>query len=538
MSPKPSQRFTVKLVSVEEGISALGFRRIAAVARQIDPSVGICFLAIGNLYSLASHLFPSKITRISERDIENIATDLSGYDLVCFSSLSPSASYVEELAARIKRRNPKAFIVWGGKHCIISPEQAIAHVDAICTGEGEEAFKELYFALRNQTTYCHIPGMWFNSTHGVIRNAPAKLFSNQQLDALPAPFDDLSCTIYDFRHHGFRALKNSDYIEYNGLSYRTIWTLGCPFSCSYCCNSAFASVDKDYTKIRRPSVEHLLSEIEHALSVHPYITTIVFYDDNFIALPMEELERFAQEYIRRINLPFVVFGMHPNLVTHSKVELLARAGMCRARMGIQSLSPRTLDFYKRTTAMARIKASATILSTTARRYRMIPPAFDIISDNPVESRSEIAETLQNLYRLPRPYTLNVFSLRAFEKTKLWEWFSTSGPRGTTPTNSYLATRKTMENILLYLLGTLRPPERLFMFLLSKVRGFSEPQAEYPLLHLFAKVLFLTTRALSHLRLLDFTTITGRPAYLLWRAGLVGRRSAVKRAGTRGFLQLA
>ena len=50
----------IRLVSVESGISAIGFRKIAAVAREVDPAAEICFIPVDNLYSFASHFFPDK----------------------------------------------------------------------------------------------------------------------------------------------------------------------------------------------------------------------------------------------------------------------------------------------------------------------------------------------------------------------------------------------------------------------------------------------------------------------------------------------
>ena len=516
------------MVSVEQGISALGFRRIAAIARQLDPSADICFIPVGNLYSMITHIFPRYGKVLQETDNQVIADDLATADLVCFSSLTPSAPYVTALAKRIREKNPRTFLVWGGSHCILSPEDAIPHVDAVCTGEGQIPFQRLYAALANETDYLSIPGMWFNTPQGVVRNPNRPLYTGEELQSFPHPFEDLSCRIYDVKRHRFRPLNKHDYIRYNGLAYRTIWTMGCPFSCTYCCNSAFIGIDKEYGKIRYPSVPYLLDEIEHALKVHPYVSTIVFHDDNFIAVPRRDLEVFAQEYSRRIGLPFVVFGMHPNLITREKVELLARAGMNRTRMGIQSFSPATLSFYNRGTPLERIRTSGQILAQATREFNMIPPAYDIISDNPVESRHDLLQTLENLYNLPRPYTLTLFSLRAFEKTQLWEYFAKNPHRNAGMGTSYLHTRKTMVNVLLYLLGAGKPPETLFRLLLRRVQGGEDQQKQYPLLHLLAKLVWLTRRGFSHLRKCDFTTLGGRPAYLLWKLGLIGRPKATAR----------
>ncbi len=64
----------VKLVSIEDGITALGFRRIVAIARKLNPSIDVYFITTGNLYSLITHLIPSFAIKITNKDIENIAS--------------------------------------------------------------------------------------------------------------------------------------------------------------------------------------------------------------------------------------------------------------------------------------------------------------------------------------------------------------------------------------------------------------------------------------------------------------------------------
>ena len=51
-------------VSVESGITALGFRKVAAIARSLNSETDICFIPVDNLYSFISHIFPNKKTGI------------------------------------------------------------------------------------------------------------------------------------------------------------------------------------------------------------------------------------------------------------------------------------------------------------------------------------------------------------------------------------------------------------------------------------------------------------------------------------------
>ena len=76
--------------------------------------------------------------------------------------------------------------------------------------------------------------------------------------------------------------------------------------------------------------------------------------------------------------------------------------MNRVRMGIQSGSEAILDFYKRPTPPDHREATE-VIGSFAPKYH-IPPAYDIIIDNPFETRQDLLDTLELLYRMRRPYT--------------------------------------------------------------------------------------------------------------------------------------
>ncbi|MBU0634276.1 MAG: radical SAM protein, partial [Candidatus Omnitrophica bacterium] len=486
----------VKLVSVEEGITALGFRRIVSIARKFNPDSQVYFLTVGNLYSFATHFFPSNHLNYSDNDFDSISGEFADADILCFSSMTASAFYIEKIIQYVKKKNPKVFVLWGGAHAIIYPDQAIKHADAICTGEGEYPFDMFYRAFTEGKDYSTTPSMWFNTGKGIVKNKNRRLDTPEELSYFPHLYYGLDCSIFDLRRRIFRRFTQADYINYNSLSYRTVWSIGCPFSCAYCANDVFLSNDKDYGWIRYPSVDYIISEIEKAIAIYPFISTVIFYDDSFIGIPLDDIKAFAHEYKKRINLPFLVAGIHPNFVTREKINLLAEAGMNRTRMGIQSASEKTLSFYRRFTSLSKIKESAKILSEATRHYGLIPPAYDIISDNPVESREDIVDTLMFLYELDRPYTLTIFSLRIFPYTKLWDYFRRQPEMIDLcgQTNSYLQTKKNIANILLYILAVMKPPKAFFYWVLRFVKGGNERQSSHPVFYLLVKGIYLSSRA--------------------------------------------
>jgi radical SAM superfamily enzyme YgiQ (UPF0313 family) len=518
------EQIKIKFVSVETGITTLGFRRVVAVARKLNPNTEVYFITPGNLYSLATHINPSRKPDIDKGDLKLIARNLSCADLVCFSTMTTSSSYVEKLSLLIKKYNPNTYILWGGPHCILNPESAINYVDAICTGEGEIPYKLFYRSFVNQKSYIKTPSMWFKVNGKIFKNKNYQLNSNTILNKLPHPFWGYNCSIYDNRIKSFRPFSRKDYRKYNGLSYSTIWSIGCPFACVYCANNAFVNLDPKYRILRYPSVDYLIEEIETAIKLYPFISTIIFIDDNFIALPYDKIKEFCLKYKKRINLPFVVFGLHPNLVEKNKIRILGQTGMNRGRIGIQSGSPNTLRFYNRYTPINNILKSTTVMANAVNKYHMIPTAYDIISDNPVETRTDLIDTLKLLYKIKRPYTLNIYSLRVFPKTQLYDYFIKNPKHDLRKiTSPYLETQKTAFNILLYILATFKPPLSIFNWSLKYVKPTSQRQTLYPKLYFLVKLIYLSSRAIAHLEHFDFSTLSGNFSYSLWSLGFIKSR---------------
>ena len=521
----------MKFVSVEAGITALGFRRVAAVARALNSDTDICFIPVNNLYSLLSHVFPGKKSGFGGADAKRVASYLAGADIVCFSTMTASAEETKSIISCIREINPGVFILLGGVHSIIYPEDAIQMADAICIAEGERAYEVFYGDFEEGRDFLSTPGMWFNTPDGIIKNAALPLNTHEALSSFPHWYDGLDCRIYDLEKRQMRNMEQKDYAAFHGLTHRTLWSIGCPFTCTFCANDVFIGWDKKYTKLRYPSVDYMIDELLLAIDCHPHISTIAFYDDNFIALPLEVIREFAEKYKEKIGLPFVVFGVHPNIVSAEKINLLSEAGMNRVRMGIQSGSNKMLEFYQRRTSQDKIRSSVAVLARAARRYDHIPPAYDVISDNPLETRADIIESLNFLYELERPYTLTIFSLRVFPRTQLWDFFSSHSEFGNPQeiNSSYLDTRKSMGNVLLYMLGTFKPPKLVWKFLLNYVRGYDEVQPDRVILYFVFRNAYLAKRAMDHLLHLDFTVIVGKWTWSLWKLGLVGKNGKTGRA---------
>lgn len=506
----------IALVNVEDGIISIGFRKMASLVKTLHSDTTTCFVTPGRR-SLLEHLSPRE-GRGSDDECAEIALGLAPYDLVAFSSMTIHAGTVSKVIANLRELNPGVFVVWGGCHGILDPDSAIRHADAICTGEGELAFPAFLEAFANGKDHYGTGNFWFRKGADVVKNGFLPLLTSEELGSMPTPeYASGEERIFELGT-GFVPMEKKHYLEHNGLSFRTVWSIGCPFHCTFCGNTKFIDNDKSYTKIRHAPIPVLMKHLTEVKERHPHIRSIIFDDDSFMALRLGLMREFAAEYKEKIGLPLTITGVIPNYLREEKLELLTQAGLIRIRMGIQSGSQRMLDFYKRPAPPEKVLEAAGI----ANRFRkiMIPPAFDLIMDNPLETAEDIRDTLQLVYDLPRPFHLNLFSLNVMPNTDLARQFEVLGIEHGDVNKSFKRLVPTLANAMLYLLCVMRPPKWLFRRVLERVEPYHQEPKLYPNLHRVLRPLWLLRRAYDHLRFMDFSNIPGRTGYVLYRVGFV------------------
>ncbi len=513
------------MVCLEDGITSCGFRKMAAHVARLNADTEAMYVTTGRYRGIRAALFGlGSGGGLTDDEVDEIAQGLVGADLVGFSSMTGYADLTRLVSRRLRALDPSVYQVWGGIHPIIQPEDAItADVNAICTGEGEFAFEEFFAAFTDSRDFTGTKGFWFKPDLGrpdeVKRNHFLPLMTADEMEQLPFPLYGEKERIYR-QGKGFQPISLSDYVTNDGLSYTTLWSIGCPFHCSYCGNTKFIANDAKYKRIRHPSARYIVDQINDARRRFPHLSQVSFHDDSFMAISYPQLEEFAELWKAEVDLPFAVYGVIPNYVKQDKFELLTWAGMNRIRMGIQSGSENILDFYKRPSPPAKIRAAGEVIGNFTPEYHL-PPAYDLIVDNPVETRQDVVDTLQLIYDMPRPYTLFIYSLKVIPNTELERLISERGIELDEIDSSYFVIPPRVGNLLLYLLCLWKPPEWLWKRLLRRVRASTEPQPIYPRLGLILRTLYLAHRAIWHFRRMDFSIFPGWTGYAFWRVGLVG-----------------
>jgi len=103
----------------------------------------------------------------------------------------------KEIMKNISLPTPIPFIIVGGVHAIIDPESVIIEpfVNAVCLGEGEEAWADLMRAIRNGGEVSGIAGLWVRTTTGVNKNPKRQLIPADRLWDIRADY-----SLFDERH--------------------------------------------------------------------------------------------------------------------------------------------------------------------------------------------------------------------------------------------------------------------------------------------------------------------------------------------------
>jgi radical SAM superfamily enzyme YgiQ (UPF0313 family) len=494
----------VALLSPYSEINTIGLRTISAYLKAQGITTQLLFLPLQkSYYSREKFLFyPEKV-------LDTLAQLVKDADLVGISVMSHYYDAVRQLTIKLKSRLPDMPIVWGGIHPTVTPEQCITDADYLCIGEGEIPLLELCRCLAEGRDTVNVPGIWSKAEAAIFKNRPATVITN--LDSIPPQDYDLEENYILVSKKELIPLTEKNILKFLGITYWTMFTRGCPFSCTYCCNDALKKIHKDFAKIRVKSPEVMMEEIVAIKNKFPFIQYINFQDDTLFALSEKEIEAFTQNYKKYVNLPFMVPGIQPSVFTEKKFEYLVDAGMLRARMGIQTGSKKILDLYNRKQNNKMVINVSCQLQKFSKKLTM--PNYDLILDNPWETKEDILETISLMQELAAPFSLNLFSLSFFPGTSLYtKAINENIINEKTKLDHYLNYKPTYLNLVIALFGLMKVPKWLLEILLSE--RFVNTRRTFPILHRIIFTLILYRRGLSSLATRDYSMFPPRLQILL------------------------
>jgi len=338
------------------------------------------------------------ITRNIDRD--KLLYEIKKYkaDLIACSSTTPQHPLVEKYTSWIKEEIDTP-IICGGIHTTLCPDQVLSSksIDMICVGEGEYPMLELVRNMEKGESIYDIQNLWIKKPDGTVKKNPMRpLISN--LDALPFPDREL----FNFQ----RLLRLSHSVaEFMGGR-------GCPYNCSYCCNSILKSVYNGkgpYLRIR--SVENVLAEIRDVTEKYN-VKIIEFHDDTFTLFP-QWIEEFCEKYPKEFDLPFWC-NARVETMNRQILTSLKKAGCQQLHIGVESGNE-----WLRQTVLKRNMTNQQIINAfkNAHELGIRTLSFNMVGI-PFETPEMVEETIQ-LNKLIQPDVIFVSIFYPIPNTELW-----------------------------------------------------------------------------------------------------------------------
>jgi radical SAM superfamily enzyme YgiQ (UPF0313 family) len=297
-------------------------------------------------------------------------------------------------------------VIWGGTHATVVPEDSIRTADMICLGEGEQVMLELAEKLSRSEDFGHVQNLWIRNNGDITRNPIRPLL--EDLDSLPFPY---------FGHENAYFVQDDAVVKQDpgleAFNLDVLTSRGCPYRCSYCCNSVFHDLYKGKGRlVRLRSVGNVIDEIKTQRELFPGLKRIDFIDEVF-SWDGEWVEEFIDRYKREIALPFHCM-QHPIKTDKGVMRMLKDAGLERVEIGIQTGSER----IRREVFERHVTDKKLVHTSRVMRELRIVPFYDVIVDNPFETSQDKRKGLDLLLKMSRPFYMHMFSLIYFPNTIL------------------------------------------------------------------------------------------------------------------------
>lgn len=295
---------------------------------------------------------------------------------VCFGvSCMTGPQIIRALAAckAVKERYPDVPTVWGGVHPSILPEQTLQnpYVDVVVVGEGEATLLELVTALANGKSLSGIAGIGYRE-NGTIRLTEPRPFVDLNAQP-PLAYDLIDINLYR------RKIFSSDHVSFCS-------SRGCPFRCGFCYDSA---VHKRKWRAMQPErVVEELKRLTRDYGIHGFN----FTDDNLFT-NMDHAHRLMEQ-IARADMKIKIGKLHIRIdsirrMDNDFLELLARVGVERLTIGVESGNQRVLDLIEKSLKVEHVlEASRKLIG------RPFLPVYLFMMGLPTETPEELGQSVR------------------------------------------------------------------------------------------------------------------------------------------------
>lgn len=355
-------------------------------------------------------LEPVLILRSAEQySPENYAKTIKELDadLIAFSIMSPHWFPMEPYFAELKKQMPELPILIGGYQPMLSQQQTIENpnIDYICVGDGEYAIGNVVQHLRG-TKDGPADGMWEKLVDGsVYQTEPHQI---GDLAALPFPDYDVFA-----KEDGFNDVNSSIFGPQGVLVLPVMTGRGCPYKCTYCCNTPILEGWKNKkTFLRKYDPEDMVNELIRLRDKYG-VGYFEFWDELFLS-NLKFVRAFFDIYQEKVKLPFSI-NSRVEVMSEKFCTRAAEAGCHTIWFGIESG-----DQEFRSKMLGRKMSNQQIIEAAAncKKAGINRLTFNIVG-MPLESAENMRQTLR-LNRTIAPEHFFFFPYIPLRGTPLYE----------------------------------------------------------------------------------------------------------------------
>ena len=385
-----------------------GYRYMASVLRSRGFGAEI-------LYPELPREFPETVyfcddARIASRRLRTellncISEQIAGVDcrVLGFSPNISNFRFIIALVRKLRSSGCDSHVVLGGHLATFSHKRLLSHydcIDSIVRGEGEYTIVELTERIKRGETLEGVLGLSYRNGNATTVNPPRPLVPD--LNDLPLPATD---RLDELAH------------DPEGRSYwmRICCSRGCYGNCSFCSVRAFYHLCPG-KKWRARSPRKVVDELE-MLKRDFGMDSFVLGGDNFWCGTEKQRVAYtnevAQEIIRRKLDVRLKINCRSNDVHENNLKQMKRAGLTDVEIGVESVSQRALDTFRKGTSVRQNEAALRLLKKLGLRVYI-----DFIFYDPYLNLNEVRQN----FEFQRRYWAENVGFPLFTKLILAEGF--------------------------------------------------------------------------------------------------------------------
>jgi anaerobic magnesium-protoporphyrin IX monomethyl ester cyclase len=239
-----------------------------------------------------------------------------------------------------KSAYPDIPVVWGGWHPSLFPTETLSEpaVDITVQGQGELTFRELVERLAHSEPLDGVAGISYRDGETVRRNPPRAMTDMNELD----PHDYSLIPVR--RYFRLKRQRQLDYIS----------STGCFWRCAFCADPFVYK--RGWTSIEPARVAAELAELDRAYD----LDEVSFQDETFFTYK-KRVATLSEELLRRgcrFTWTATMRADQGCKLSDDAFALMARAGLRRVLLGVESGSQEMLDWMKKDITLEQVMTCA------------------------------------------------------------------------------------------------------------------------------------------------------------------------------------